>query len=277
MSIFSPSDAALEGVLLLRRHWRVAVGWGLFNLVALLAVIVVTVVVGVGIDLAAAGDGTSSAASIIGATAGGLATGLLETMLIVGLYRLMLRPEAPGFLHLRLGRDEARLFVIVLIMLAALVILAIPAVALGMALHSAVGGGQVVVGLICVSVGGWLALRFGLTAPISFAEGRIDFMGSWRLTRGHGAALFGMWFLNFVLLVIVWLALWLALFLLSGLLTGFHGIGAQEGGDALQSHPGRYLLEAIVPVVLMPAFIVLSQAPWVAAYRDLAASEAAKT
>ncbi len=269
MNVFSPSDAALEGVQVLRRHWRVAVGWGVFNLVALVAVIVVTVVVGVGIDLAAAGDGTSSAAAAIGAVAGGLATGLLETMLIVGLYRLMLRPEAPGFLHLRLGRDEGRLFVIVLIMVCALVVFAIPAVALGMALHSVMGGGPVIVGLSCLGIGGWLALRFGLTAPMSFAEGRIDFMGSWRLTRGHGAALFGMWFLNFVLVMIAWLTLWLVLFVLSGLLTGFHGFWSEEGGEALQSHPGRYLLEAIVPIICMPAFIVLSQAPWIAAYRDL--------
>ena len=276
MSVFSASDAALEGVGVLRRHWRVAVGWGVFNLLALVAVVVVTVVVGVGIDLAAAGDGTSKAATAIGAIAGGLATGLLETMLIVGLYRLMLHPEAPGFLHLRLGRDEARLFVIVLIMLAAVVVFAIPAVAIGMALHAVVGGGQIIVGLVSLGVGGWLALRFGLTAPISFAEGRIDFMSSWRLTKGRGAALFGMWFLNFILVLIIWLALWLFLFVLSGVLTGFHGFGAAEGDEALLSHPGRYLLEAVVPILLMPAFIVLSQAPWVAAYRDLARGEAAK-
>ena len=33
MAAFSPSDAALEGFQVLRRHWRVVVGWAAFNLI----------------------------------------------------------------------------------------------------------------------------------------------------------------------------------------------------------------------------------------------------
>jgi hypothetical protein len=79
-----------------------------------------------------------------------------------------------------------------------------------------------------------------------------------------------MWFLNFCLVMLVWLALWLAEFVLSGLLTGFHGFVRAEDSEALVSHPGRYVLEAILPILCTPALLLLSQAPWVAAYRVLA-------
>ena len=48
MSAFSASDAALEGFQMLRTHWRVVVGWAVFNLLALVAMIVITVILGCG-------------------------------------------------------------------------------------------------------------------------------------------------------------------------------------------------------------------------------------
>jgi hypothetical protein len=271
---FSASDAALEGFQMLRTHWRVIVGWALFHLLALVAMIVVTVIGGVGIGLAAGVDQGSGAAGAIGGLAGVLVTALIETALIVGLYRLMLRPEDPGFLHLRLGRDEGRLFVVGLIFVCG--------VALFTGLATLLGGlagrtGPVVriaVGLAVAIVGGGLALRFGLVGPISFAERRIDFAASWRLTRGQTWPLLGMWFLNFCLVMFVWLALYLAVFVVSGLLTGFHGFAPADDAEALMSHPGRYLIEAILPILALPALLVLSQAPWVAAYRALSRAAA---
>ncbi|MGH6910116.1 MAG: hypothetical protein ACREEG_08015, partial [Phenylobacterium sp.] len=62
---------------------------------------------------------------------------------------------------------------------------------------------------------------------------------------------------------------YLAVFVVSGLLTGFHGFASADDAEALMTHPGRYLIEAIVPVLALPALLVLSQAPWVAAYRAL--------
>ena len=274
MSAFSASDAALEGFQMLRTHWRVVVGWALFNLLALVAMIVITVILGVGIGLAAGVDQGSGAAGAIGGVAGGLVTALIETVLIVGVYRVMLRPGDPGFLHLRLGRDEGRLFLVGLILFCGVVLFAGLAVALGALLGNITFLGRIIAGVLALGVGGWLALRLGLAAPMSFAERRIDFARSWRLTRGHGWPLLGMWFLNFCLVMLVWLALWLAVFVLSGLLTGFHGFASAEGGEALQSHPGRYLIEGVIPILCLPALLVISQAPWVSAYRSLAADPA---
>jgi hypothetical protein len=274
MSRFSASDAALEGFQVLRTHWRVMVGWAVFNLLALIAMIVVTVIIGVGVGLAGGVEQASGAAGAVGGVVGGLVTGLIEAVLVVGLYRLMLRPTDPGFLHLRLGRDEVRLFLVALILFCGLVLFAGLAVMLGALLSPVAFLGRVIAVLVAVGLGGWLALRFGLAAPISFAERRIDFPASWRLTRGQGWALLGMWVLNFCLVMLVWLALWLAVFLLSGLVTGFHGFASAEDGEALVSHPGRYILEAVIPILCMPVMLVLSQAPWVAVYRALASAPA---
>jgi hypothetical protein len=266
---FSASDAALEGFQMLRTHWRVIVGWALFHLLALVAMVVVTVIVGVGIGLAAGVDQGSGAAGVIGGLAGVLVTALIETVLIVGLYRLMLRPGEPGFLHLRLGRDEGRLFLVGLIFVCGVALFTGLATALGGLAGQSGPVVRIAAGLLAAVVGGWLALRFGLVGPISFAEGRIDFPTSWRLTKGQGWPLLGMWFLNFCLVMFVWLALYLAVFVVSGLLTGFHGFAPADDAEALMTHPGRYLIEAIVPILALPALLVLSQAPWVAAYRAL--------
>jgi hypothetical protein len=266
---FSASDAALEGFQMLRTHWRVIVGWGVFNLLALVAMIVVTVILGVGVGVAAGVDQASGAAGVVGGVVGLVVTALIETALIVGIYRLMLRPGDPGFLHLRLGRDEGRLFVVGVILVFGVALFTGLAYALTGLLGGLGGVGRLLGVILVVALGGWLALRFGLVAPLSFAEGKIDFARSWRLTRGQVWPLLGMWFLNFCLVMFVWLALYLAVFVLSGLLTGFHGFAPADDGETLQTHPGRYMLEAIIPILVLPALLVLSQAPWVAAYRAL--------
>lgn len=266
---FSASDAALEGFQMLRTHWRVVVGWGVFNLLALVAMVAVTVILGVGIGLAAGFDQASGAAGAIGGAVGLLVTALIETVLIVGVYRLLLRPADPGFLHLRLGRDEGRLFLVGVILVCGVALFTGLAYALTGLLGVLGVVGHLVGVLLAVGVGGWLALRFGLVAPLSFAEGRIDFARSWRLTKGRIWPLVGMWFLNFCLVMFVWLALYLTVFVLSGLLTGFHGFAPADDSEALMTHPGRYLIEAIVPILALPVLLVISQAPWVAAYRAL--------
>jgi hypothetical protein len=148
------------------------------------------------------------------------------------------------------------------------------AVAFGVLAYGTVGllgragwAGHLAGALISAVVGGYLLLRFGLAAPIAFVERKIDFVRAWRLTRAHVPALLGMWVLNACLFMLVWVVLYLVIFLSSGLLFGFHGFGPIEGGDALISHPGQYLLEGVVPILAAPALLVVSQAPWVAAYQ----------
>ena len=85
----------------------------------------------------------------------------------------------------------------------------------------------------------------------------------------HPMSLFGMWLLNLVVVLMVWVAWWIAAFVLVGLLTGFGGRG--EGAEAFTSHPVRYLLEGASPLLFAPVLLVLSQTPYVAVYRALSA------
>lgn len=275
MATFSPSDAALEGFQLVRRHWRLIVGWSLFNVVALVALAVALVVVLIGISPFA---GSRGAAEVWGAILGGLIVGLgsaaVEFVIYCGLLRVELAPDAPAFLHLRMGRDEVRVFAASLL----LAILALPPLAVavlatraaaGLSIFAAVG-----VGLVAFLAFYALLLRFALMPVIAFQERRISLVESWRRTRGQTWRLLGMSLLLLCLMLLMAVVIWIAVFVVSGFLTGF-GDRDLHGAEAFAAHPGRYLFQTGVQLLLAPVWIVISQAPWVAVYRALTPGEAA--
>jgi hypothetical protein len=273
MTDFSASDAALEGFALLRRRWRVVLGWAGFNLVALIMVVVLTVIfslITAALTGAGAGAGASATAptAAVAALVGGLGSLVLQTVLVAGVFRLMIRPEEPAFLHLRLGRDELRLIGVFVVRLLALALLTVLAAALG----QAAGGGRaaVLIELAVAALAAWLLLRTALTGPASFADGGLAFARSWRLTRGRAGALLGMVCLTVCLMLLIGAVLLLALALIAVRVGGLSGVASMFGGaEALETHPGLFLLGFAVNVVLTPALWVLWIAPFVAAWRAL--------
>ena len=195
---------------MLRTHWRVIVGWALFHLLALVAMIVVTVIVGVGIGLAAGVDQGSGAAGAIGGLAGVLVTALIETALIVGLYRLMLRPEDPGFLHLRLGADEARMVGVWLATsFGALLWVGVSTTFVAWVQRATTTPVAWLAAIVCVVGLIYLWTRFCLTAPMTFDTHHFQFAGSWRMTQGRVAPLMGMTLIAFCLLAMMAILGWL--------------------------------------------------------------------
>ncbi|HEX3701559.1 MAG TPA: hypothetical protein VHV27_12895 [Phenylobacterium sp.] len=267
MHSISPSDAALEGFSVLGRRWRAVAGWALANLVAWIALCVLLVVLLVGLAPFA---GSRDAAGLLGAVTGalllGVGGGLVELVIFCGLYRVELQPEAPGFLHLRLGRQELRVLGAVLVL--ALIVAplgVIDVLAARLAARASAGAA------FAVALAGLLAiyafmLRFGLTPVIAFAEGRISPVESWRRTRGQTWRLIGMVVLLLFVLLLLAVVIALTIFVVSGLMTGFSDLGL-AGVDAFQAHPGRYLFQLAVQLLLAPVWIVIGQAPWVAVYR----------
>jgi hypothetical protein len=60
---------------------------------------------------------------------------------------------------------------------------------------------------------------------------------------------------------------WLVLFFVNGLSSGFDA--AISGPEAFQAHPLRYLVEAVLSLMLTPVMLVLLQTPFIAAYKAL--------
>lgn len=268
MTSFSPSDAALSGAQVIRRHWRVVAGWALFNLVALVAMIVVTVVVAIGVS-AGAGGGASELSGVLGGLVATVGTAAIQVILVGGLYRLMLRPEEPAFLHLRIGPDELRIFgVWLVLMLAIFLIVGLAVVGAAAARDIPMAGVVIVVAGFAAAV--WLGVRFSMAAPASFARRRFVLLESWRITRGHVWALIGMSLLAACLVALLSVLAWVALVLVSGLTAGFGSvIEAMSDPQALQTHPGLYLSQMAFELILSPFMIVLGAAPAMAAYRAL--------
>lgn len=274
MTPFSASDAALEGFHLIRRCWRVVLGWAGFNLLALIMVVVVSAVLSVVASAVGGGAGGARQALGIAGLIVGLSILFAQAILAAGVFRLEMRPDEPAFLHLRLGRDEVRLVVVWLTTITGAWVVGWIATLAG----HAVGAGGVWIELLAAALALYFGLRFALVAPIAFNERRIHFPRSWRLTNGRVLALLGMTALSSCLigLVMVVVVVLLALIALgSGGLDGLAGLFG--GADALQRHPGVFLLAFAIEIVLTPVLWVLAMAPLAAAYRAFAAPKAEAT
>ena len=270
MSSFSASDAALEGFQVIRTQWRVVAGWVAFNLLAVLALVIIIVIFGVTLAIVAGSDSTA-----MGRTFGGplVTIGTIAVQIMIGtaLLRLMLRPDDRGFLYLRVGSDELRVVGATLVMLAGIGALVLAAVWIGRAVRPVAGGGHILVAVVAVVVGYWLAMRLGLVFPICVAERRIDFARSWRLTKSRGWPLVGMTLLAGTLGLLLSAVVWGAFFLLTLGVVGFRELGDLAGPEGFLHHPGLFLLQAIAPFLLGPFALVIGWAPWAAAYKALAA------
>jgi len=275
MSSLSPSDAALEGFQVLKGHWRAVVGWAGFQIVAMVALLVVFFVLLLGVvPFTGSRDAASALGGSIAAVVLGVGGGLVQLVILTGLYRLLLTPDAPGFMHLRVGKDELRVFGAALLTAAVALPLMAAAILLGWAASRVsgwLGFGVLSAALLAAYAA---ALRLGLTPVIAFAEQRIDLMESWRRTRGQSWRLIGMAVLLLCLIGVVVVITWLAVFLVGGLMTGFQDLDLTDR-ETLSAHPARFVFQAIVELVLAPVFLVIGQAPWVAVYKALTPGRAA--
>ena len=274
MARFSPSDAALEGFRVLREHWRVVVGWSIFNVVALLALSVLGAVVSFG-AAAASSAGAVTFSGAFGALLASLGEAFTTAIIAGGLFRLMLRPEEPGYLHLRIGMDEVRILGVWLALtIAAFLLLGVCAALVvagrGIGPLAAIGAWFVVAG-----VGAWLGLRVSLSAVASFAERRFAFHRSWRLTRGHSASLLGMAVLSLTLILLIGLLVGMVIFVAMSFGVGLGAMmEATFSDNGLADHPWVYVAELGAQLALFPAFLVLMLSPWVAAYQAFAGETA---
>jgi hypothetical protein len=207
--------------------------------------------------------------------------------------RSILQPDQTSFASLRFGREEGALVLLFLVyipvtMVAWLVSFLVIGAAVLLARQIHGFGGGFVAFLICVAYAlalMWVLLRFSLAAPMTFAERRVRFFGSWELTRGNGWTLFGLaW-----LMVLVWIAVGFAYGIVSGVVNALSfgaalaSVMASVGAANVAQNPALLLAAwptlalAYIPVLLLQAAFngvtqAIGQGPWADVYRQLKGS-----
>lgn len=195
--------------------------------------------------------------------------------------RMILRPSDSAFGYLRLGGDELRqlgvAIGVTLVIFAAyiagvvgvtVIAIAVAVVNKGLAVFVAVIAGLAVVCLLIV-----LMVRLSLASAQTFATGRLNLLGSWRLTKGRFWPLLGAYLLAFVLVVIVWMAVQ-ALVMVAAMLVGggMSAVGEMQSPDvsSLQAfYTPAMIVRTAFAIITAPflTLIVLCPAPEI--YRQL--------
>ena len=275
---FSAGEAAFEGFRVTRQHPMALLGWTLVWLISLIATALTTLPIlgpvlgelqqalrsamtGAGSDLPAAIQ-TRMTYAMLATMPISLVT---QAIVLPALYRAMQNDGRDRFAFVRLGREELRVLLVLLI-------LAVISVVLGQAGDTAViltqggnlSGLGVLVGIVTTAFNLFLSVRLVLAAPAAFARGRIDFKGAWRLTEGRFWPLFGMAIIAGVMACIVVLLLLIVSLPLSALMAG---PAASPAGAA-----GALAVLMLMAVGAALVTIILS-APFMAAYLDLTAGQ----
>ncbi|KQZ25729.1 hypothetical protein [Caulobacter sp. Root1472] len=285
MTTFSPVQAALEGVRITQRKPLVVLAWAAcyFAMLILLGLVVAFAFGGtVRTDLALLAR-TNDLRELIDIVARRKGTLLpliafavaLQSVISVAIMRAVVRPQERRLAYLRVGREEARQFVVALVgWIVALVVTALPSAVLVL-----IGAGLISLGAVetnrwvevlgAIAVAGlsiWFGIRLSLLSIITFAEGKLSLRRTWALTDHHFWRLLGMYFLAVVLTILVSVAQTLV----SGLILTF------SGGI---TNTIMLALSGLATMLLAPFFftvqmVILTAAP-ARAYYDLHESELA--
>jgi hypothetical protein len=277
MSSFSASDAALDGFQVIRTQWRVALGWCLFSLVGFVGLVILAFIAIFAATLAATSreqaDFFGGVVGVVVLLLGGLA---IQGIIIAALYRMSLRPPAaPGLYYLRFSRDEGRLFGLWFVGFAIFAGLMTAGFLILRSLDAVSGAASGVGTVLFIAFIAWLAIRLSLAGPANFASGRFGLAESWRLTRGRFWPLFGMVLLMFCLLVLIFIVVFIVTAVVQAAIGGFHTLAPVSLSDpqALAERPGAYAFGLIAELVIAPLYLVIAQAPLVAAYKALSAHD----
>jgi hypothetical protein len=217
---------------------------------------------------------------------------VVSVMVQGAVFRSILEPDHKAYFSLRLGGAEGALLLLMLLYIPIFVVVwLVSAVIVGGLffaahyLHGLAGGLVAFFGCVAYAlVFMWIALRFSMAAPMTFAERRVRFFGSWTMTKGEGWGLFGLaW-----VMVLVWFGVTIGYSIVSAIVNAVFGGGAMamifaSSGGSAGSDPNALLSHwPILALAYLPSFILgaafngvlqaIVQGPWVDVYRQLRGS-----
>ncbi len=202
-----------------------------------------------------------------------------QSILTCAIYRAVLHSEEEGGGYLRIGADEVRMAVLIVIVCAiwTLAIFLLSFVSILAASTLGLVGSPIVavlgfaITMAALGVVIWVLVRLSLAGAITFSDRRIQVMASWRLTQGRFWSLLWSYFLAFLL----WLLLVGLIELGSGLL--FALVGRFLGVDLRHLDPASadplifaaILLTSAGTALLWTCTTLFMNAPPAEAYREL--------
>jgi hypothetical protein len=303
----SVGTAVGAGFGLIGRRPLSVIAWGFFSYLATMVLVIVAfAIVGLPLlmqivtlrgelqtDPAAAGQlGLQIFGAMIPALIVIIVGGLFINAVSMGaIFRSVLMPEDKGFASLRLSGREGALVLLQLLYIPIFIALYIASIviigALAFAGHQiggAIGGLLIFIGCLAY-LGGliWLAVRFSMAAPMTFASSSVRFFSSWTVTRGESGRLVGM----ALLLVLIVIGVAIAYAIISSIIGGVFMAGAMSSimHDAGQGggvpDPSAFIARlpvlflSFIPTLIMGAafqgvMLAIVQGPWAEAYRELA-------
>jgi hypothetical protein len=299
---FSATDAAFEGFRVVRRKPVVLLWWTLLNAVLVLAMFAILggasdsfaefamIAEEVEANTAAGQPSPEDTARMFGAMGGVFAMFawlfplqlVVTSMLTAAITRSVVRPSESSFGYLRLGMDEVRVFLVVLVLTLLLYVVYVACV-LGVVITAVVAGmigegwawlAAAVAVLAAIALMVWLAVRWSLAVPITVAERRMAFFDSFALTRGRFWPLLGMAIIAIVMVIVIFLLTMLVTAPIN-MMAGFNMFSAMENDDPgalfemyTLSNPW-IVASALASAVVNSLVAGVWYAPFAAAYRDL--------
>lgn len=292
MATFSAADAAFSGFTLARARPRIVLVWGL----ALLAMSLVTsaaTILTVGqamMDMQSASQASDQEATMrsLGALAPFYLIALPLTLLYYGVAtaavnRMVLRPEDSRNAFLRLGGDELRMILVMVVqwlIAAGAIFAAVLAAGILTGVASAAGGAiaGVIVGIISgVTAFGlvvWLSIRLSLALSQTFATGRLNIFGSWALTKGRFWPILGAYLLATVLLIVVFLLAFavqaIAAIALGGGFAGVTSLFQPDMSTLAAYYTPAMIIYTVIGGFLSALSLMVMYGPAATIYRELA-------